>query len=207
MWLRGPDLTDEIDAALRRVPGLERFRLLPGDLLAAPGADVPSDRLPSLAWKPIADQFAPAFPRSSSAGDRPESVPFRVVASSEERAAAALLTDVDEWERWCADAAEVRLMRLRFAACADGRVLVVGSPLPPIPHARTLWDDANALVPCGFVPQPDIGGDALRRVLGLAEGDFALLSSDGAFEVIPGAVFAAASRSAARLTRSSVAGD
>jgi hypothetical protein len=206
LWIRGPDLSDDIDAALRRVPGLERFHLLPADLLATPDGRVPEARLPALAWRPIAQHFDIALPPPATAGDRPTSVVIRVVASSAERRASGVLTDVGAWETWCAGASEIRLQRLRFAARADGCLLVRGDPTPPIRGAIPLWEDTDILVPCGHVPAPDIGGEALRVVFGLADGDVALLGVDGAFEVIPGAAFAAASRSAARLTRSGLAG-
>jgi hypothetical protein len=205
-WIRGATLTDEVESALRRVPGLERFSLLPGDRLAEAGARVPSKRLPSLAWKPIAREFVAAFPDSAATGERPAPVRLRVERSSDERPAAALVTDAASWESWCSTASEIRMKPLRFAACADGRVLVCGAPLPAIAGATLLWDDAGVLTPCGHAPRPDVGGKALRAVFGLREGDVALLGADAAFEAIPAANFAGASRSAARLTRSGLAG-
>lgn len=206
LWLRGPERTDEVIAALRRVPGIEQFLLLPGDLLASPGARVPSKRLPALVWRPIATTFALALPQALTAGDLPASVAIRVVPSVFERPAAALLTDVAAWEAWCIAAAGVRLQRLRFAACTDGRVLVRGEPLPPIARAVLLWEDDGVLVPCGLAPSPDVGGEVLRTVFGLAEGDVAVLGAGASFEVVSAAQFAPASRSAARLTRSGLAG-
>lgn len=206
LWLRGPDLADAVDAALRCVPGIERFLVVSDGRLAEPGARVPSVRLPELDWAPVARVIGVHLPPPTIAGDRPASATLRVVRSTVERTPAAVLTTAVEWETWCSSAAEIRLSRLTFAACADGRVLVRGSPLPTIPTAVALWADAAILVPCGHAPEPDLAGESLRAVVGAGSGDIVLFGADGGFEIVAGDAFAPATRSAARLTRRSLVG-
>ena len=58
---------------------------------------------------------------------------MRLVPSARAEAGAALLTTWPQWLAYATAAPEIRLRGLRFAVAADERVLLLGTPLPPIP--------------------------------------------------------------------------
>jgi hypothetical protein len=96
----------------------------------------------------------------------------------------------------------VRLERLTFAASADGRALVRGRPLPPIPGTR-YYERAGVAVPCGWGWPSWLTAELVRAALVIAPGTLALFSPAGTWEEIPADQFVRATRSAARLTAES----
>ena len=62
-------------------------------------------------------------------------------------------------------------------ALAAAALLVAASQYGEIALAVSLWDDESVLIPCGHSPSPDVGGEVLRRVFALADGDVALILS------------------------------
>jgi hypothetical protein len=93
----------------------------------------------------------------------------------------------------------VRLEKLTFAASADGRILVRGTPLPPIAGTR-YYARAGIAVPCGWGWPSWLTVELVRAALEIAPGTVALFSPAGTFEEIPADQFVHATRSAVRLT-------
>lgn len=205
IWLRAPADDDALDRLLRALPG-QRFQLLDGDQLVPSGKRVPSDRLPRLAWQPIAEWSAIAPPVAAIPAMVSSRIALRLVRGGPEQPPAALLADWQEWLRYAIAAPEVRLRPLAFALSAPQeshphepaqRAFLVGSPLPPLAgHPYTL--DEGIAVPCGWTFSPAAGGAVIREVLRLLEGEVALFGVDGSFERIAGEHFVRASRSAVR---------
>ena len=81
----------------------------------------------------------------------------------------------------------------------DGRVVLRGKPLPPIPGKRLVEVEGIA-VPCGFAWTPPVDAEVVREILGLLPGDLALLEADGTHERIESSAFVPGSRAAARTT-------
>ena len=55
LWLRGGTWDEVLALSLRKVSGLVRFEILPGNKLLAQGARVPEGRLPEVRWQPLQD--------------------------------------------------------------------------------------------------------------------------------------------------------
>jgi len=209
LWLRG-DNFEAIDLRLRALPSAARFHLLPGGELIPVGGCVPSDRLPEGGWQSLADWLRCAWPPSIWPGELPRPTAVRLVRSDEVVEPALLLTTLRDWLNYVTVAPQVRLNCWSFAADALGRVIVRGTPLPPLAGTRYIVLDEVA-VPAGWLWSPAISGSRLRRVLGLddthatakgaALADLALfLTEEGAWELVPGDSFVKATRSAVRLT-------
>jgi hypothetical protein len=203
LWLRGSDLEPDLDRALRQIPGLRRFAQIGDGLLAPVGCLVPTTRLPpAAAWQGIDCIFPPRLPPSRLPALRPAALPFTIERGGGEQAASALLLDaaapLAAWVEW---AAEARLLRLTFARAADGRVLLLSAPLPPLPGLAH-WCAGDLVVPCGLRWQPAVPAAVLAEVLrqssGAEAGSRFLFAADGSWQVLPAAGFVRADRASLR---------
>lgn len=199
LWLRGEVMTEAIELALRKAPGAGRFDLVEGDLLRPVGARVSRGRLPDGEWMPLSHvlQFGPQT--AALPGQRSSPVTLRLVRRAIEQPANALLTTLETWTEWAALAPEVRLKRLTFAADCGGRVIVRGTPLPPLP-GTPLVEDQGVTVPCGYAWEPAVSSATVRSLLGLTETSMALWMPEHPPEFIAADQFVCATRSAVRLT-------
>jgi hypothetical protein len=209
IWLRGPDDADVRAEVIRALPDADHFELLADGSLRPRGRRVPTERLPELTWRPLAEAVGIEPPTALLCGHAPPPVAVRLLRTGAAREPGGLLTDLDRWAEYAACAPRVRLERWRFAACADRRVVVLGTPLPPIAGQR-LVVEAGIAVPAGWGWSPPVDAAVLAAAYGVGRDDLVLLTPDGAAEasaaeasaaeVIGADAFARASRSAVRLT-------
>jgi hypothetical protein len=199
LWLRGPDLTDDLDRALRKLPGAERFTVGADQRLIPLGARVPTATLPDHGWRPLSAWLVPVPQPAALAGELSGRVELRLVRTDRERTASGLVTTLVDWVAYATTAPAIRLRPLRFAAAADDRVLVWGTPLPPIPGRRYVEAEGLAL-PAGYEWSPPVEPAVLRTLLGTQDGELALFDEEGSYERIDAGQFAQATRSAARAT-------
>jgi hypothetical protein len=104
------------------------------------------------------------------------------------------------WQQYAATAPEVRLLGLRFAASANDQVLVLGTPLPPVP-GKEYWSTHDLLLPAGFDFELPLAAGLLAAKLNPRNDAVLRFGPDGSWEKIPKEALVPASRSAARLTR------
>ncbi len=198
LWLKGPDGGEELALELRRLPGADRYDVLPGGVLREPGKRVPGGKLPEGPWVAAA-AWALAAPQAGSLpAELTQRVKPRLERSVEERPANLLRLSLEAFIRWAQASSNARLRPLAFAASA-GEALVRGEPLPALAGVPCS-EDGGIAVPCGWALLPAAGAAAWRERLALADGDLALFNTDGSFERVPAAAFVRASRSAARAT-------
>jgi hypothetical protein len=199
LWLRGPAGDMELELELRKLPAEFRGEWLPDGRLRPLESRIPSLTLPALRWEPIRSWLAVGLPAVAWPGEPGGPVPLWIVHSAEEEPANVLRTDFESWHEFAQDAAEVRLQRLTFAVSAERRVLVRGTPLPPLPGERFV-ERAGIAVPAGFGWQPAVSVDVIRQVLGLPEGGFVLWEHDNTVARLHPEQFVAATRRAVRAT-------
>jgi hypothetical protein len=111
----------------------------------------------------------------------------------------AILTTLTNWKIYADTAPLIRLQDLSFAVSETGEVLVIGTPLPPIPGSVFTLQD-NLLLPAGYDFDPPAIGQFIYSVTGTESNTLLLFHTDGQWEKIPGTCFVRASRSAIRLT-------
>lgn len=198
-FLRGQGDREKIEALVRQIPDAIRYRVMDDEQIVRVGCLIPEGTLPKGPWERLSALFELQPGIAALPGKIMRPVSIRIVRIDIEQAAGALLTTADQWAKCASDAPQARLNVLRFAAAKDGRLLVVGQPLPPI-HGDYLMEQEGLLVPCGYGWEPSLEARIIRGVLGLAAGDMALLLADGNFEVIRADSLVRASRSAARLS-------
>src|SRR5262249_52549002 len=116
-----------------------------------------------------------------------------------------LVCALADWSDYATRAPQVRLERLTFAASADGRAVVRGTPLPPIPGTR-YYERAGVAVACGWGWPSWLTAELVRAALNIETGAVALFSPAGTWEEIPADQFVQATRSAVRLTAEGTVG-
>ena len=197
VWLRGPALDEKLHRRLAAIPGGQRFYVLADGQLQPVASRLPKGRLPGGPWTPLPKWLALGLPPATLAGRSAERAPMVLVRSAHAETASVLLTTIDRWEAYATGAAQVRLDRWQFALADDGRVVVRGEPLPPLPGQR--WVDREGIaVPAGWHWSPPVEAAIVRAVFALEPGDFVLWQSDGTWQRIRAADFTPAGRSAVR---------
>jgi hypothetical protein len=199
LWLRADDAPEPLARALTRLAPAARFAVLPDGSLIPLGRSLPQGRLPpDASWSPLADLTRPRLASAALPAAGAVPVALTLVRTSGDAPATVLVTPLTALAAYADSAPAVRLERLRFAADA-ARAVVWGDPLPPLPGDR-YTERAGVAAPCGFDWRPRIDPPSLRRLIGLAEGDLALLDAAGAWQYVPAASFVRARRSAVRFT-------
>lgn len=137
LWLRGVLIAEDERALLRLMPGVRPYRLAADGQLTRAGDRVPTARLPTGAWRPLVELLDVRLPQAHTAlAGRPARMPLELVRGGPERAATLLLTSLEAWAEYAETAPRWRLECLAFAADRRGRVLLRGTPLPPIRGAQ-----------------------------------------------------------------------
>lgn len=204
VWLRIAEQDEQLAAELSGVTLAACFEVDDENRLLPLGGRVPVARLPQLAWRPLAEFIAVSLPIAALGGRLPDRVPIGLVRTERVQQPNVLVTTVDELVEYVASAPEVRLQGGRFAACAAGRAVVQIDPLLPLPGERFVAQDGVA-IPAGWAVAPAVPAAILAKSLRLLAGDLAILSSQGAVEVITEDQFVRLTRSAVRATRERIA--
>jgi hypothetical protein len=110
-------------------------------------------------------------------------VSLRIVPSGLVRESELLETSPDQLASYLATAPQWRIERWSLAASADGRTLVRGLPLPPLPG--TQWTNCDGIcVPAGCAWSPAVEPAVLRQLLQLRPNDLALLRENGTWDCV-----------------------
>ncbi|MBI3863394.1 MAG: hypothetical protein HY290_16005 [Planctomycetia bacterium] len=199
IWLRGDSDDERLHTMLMQLPGACRFDVLPeGELLPA-GSRLPKGRLPLGPWMKLKTWARVELPTAAFAAGAPELAPLRLVRVDGESDANLLLTSIADWAAYGGTAPQVRLEKLRFAASPDGKVVVHGNPLPPLPGERHC-ERAGIATPCGWGWSPAVEPELLHAAWNLGPHDVALVSTDGSWNHIRSDQFARATHCAIRET-------
>jgi hypothetical protein len=205
LWLQGNSLDNDLLALISRIPGALLFEVLKDGQLVRRGQLVPTGRNVAGPWQLFDEWFRQALaPPSGLTSARKalgttNTLEIHLVRTALPREATLLQTTLDKFQAYASDAPQWRVERWKFAASADGQVLVQGTPLPPVPGEHWILEDDLA-VPAGFRWEPAVAAATLRRVFGLQPGSVALLRRDGTWEHVPAEAWVQCTRSAVRLT-------
>jgi hypothetical protein len=199
LWLRGLPATGELPLAVRALPATAAYTLDGQGRLFPLGSRTPTAQLPALAWLPI-QVFVPLeLPTAALPAQGAPRYRVRLVPSGRAEAGAALLTTLAFWREYAETAPAIRLEGLRFAVAADQRVLLLGTPLPPIP-GQEHWLRESLLLPAGFDFEAPLLAPLLARQLNANVDALLLFAADGSWERILKVDLLPVTRSAVRLT-------
>lgn len=200
VWLRGPRLEESLDRQLRLIPGGQRFAVVEAGQLLAEGNLVPLGRAPDGPWALLCDWLTVSLPAcQESVPSERERVPLTLVSAAIEREPALLETTLVQLANYSATAPQWRIDRWTFAASPGRTVFVRGTPLPPIPGTQWVLGQQIA-TPAGLTWSPPVDAAVVQELLGLADGEIALLHPDGTCDHIAADHWVRASRSAIRGT-------
>jgi hypothetical protein len=196
LWVWWTPGDGEILNRVLPLPGVELYVRRDGAWFRT-GHRLPSAGVPDEAGaRPLSSLLTPAPVAPLVAEYTGERVRMTLVRDGRVRPATLLQCGLEDLVRWADGATSRTLESLEAAYCGEV-VLVRGERLPPMPGGERWWG-GDVLVPLGFRPEPELAGDVLRQVLGLADGEVALLDGEGA-EVVPGGAFGPVSRAGIRL--------
>ena len=175
-WLCGTDNRVETIGLLTRIPGAVFYRVDGDGRLRRGDHQLPEGTLPNAAWLPLHDVLTVQSPvMVANAGIEP--LRLELVDSSEERPVVGLWLSWQELCVWVDHAPAHRCAALRIARAASGRVVVLGSPLPPL-RGMSLWQCGPALISAGMALSPAVPVTWLERVLALPAGDLVLIDQE-----------------------------
>jgi len=214
IWLRG-ECENSVDPPIRSLPG-DHFTIAHEIQLVPVGKQVPLGFLPTTDWLSLREWLQVSPPvarwakaesptarlRLASLAESGSSNDSRSAVASEDVDSSAILVTLDDWHSYADSAPQVRLDRLRFAAAADGRILVLGTPLPSLPGTRFIIVEQIA-IPAGSRWGPNVDPAVVRSVFGVSDSLVLWYSTDS-WELIPTDAFVAATRVAIRSTFSSL---
>lgn len=200
LWLGGLPATGKLPLLVRGLPAVAIYGLDAEGRLFPNGQRTPTTRLPAgLVWQPIRAFVPLELPTAALPAQNPPSYGVRLRPSARAETAAGLLTTLAAWHAYAETAPEIRLRCLRFAVAADARVLLLGTPLPPLP-GQELWLREGLLLPAGFDFEAPLLAPLLREKLQSAADDVLLFAADGSWERVLNAAILPVTRSAVRLT-------
>ncbi len=200
LWLRGITIAGRAELKLQQLPALQTYMLDEQDRLFPPGKPTPIGQLPHARWQTLQEFIPVTLPVSAMPGALPAPYPIQLAPSSTPQEGDALLTELAVWKTYAEGAPLARLQPLRFAVSESNAVLVVGTPLPPVP-GREYFLRGNILLPCGYDFDPPVIASLIARKLNPQGQDLLLFDMDGQWEQIPLEYFVPCTRSAIRLTK------
>ncbi|MGI4867421.1 MAG: hypothetical protein ACRYFZ_26110 [Janthinobacterium lividum] len=202
LWLRGLPATGELPLAVRALPAIAAYTLDAQNRLFPTGQLTPTGRLPALTWQPIREFLPLEIPTAALPAQAAPAYRVQLVPSARAAGGAALLTTLAAWLAYAETAPEIRLRGLRFAVSAEARVLLLGTPLPPL-AGQEHWLTEGLLLPAGFDFEAPFLAPLLARQLNAAGEDLVLFAADGSWERVPQAHLLPVTRGAVRRTAAS----
>src|SRR5262245_32931267 len=177
LWVKWHAQRDETLRVILPIPGCRLFRFCKGHWVQH-GRHLPEFEVPNTEYRPLAQVLFPApittLPTSAL---RAQPLHLTLAADANPRPTTALRISVAALLHWAESIPSDRLSRLR-GAYRKQEAFVVGAILPSVVAGQRYWG-RTVYVPLGFRPEPDLADSSLREVLGLQDGEWAILEDDG----------------------------
>jgi len=198
IWLKAQGLS-ELSVELMQLPVKSTYIKDEYDNLFIPGKLTPEEVLREMSWQPLTGYIKVESPVAALPGIINQKIEIRLVSSIKERKGKALLTSLSLWKHYAETAPGTRLSALKFAVSENNEVLIIGTPLPPLPGTE-FWDAGNILIPSGYDLEVDLMKDFIQRKLNEHNSSFVVFDSESRYQLIDKNFFVAAKRSAVRST-------
>jgi hypothetical protein len=200
IWVRGFPITENIDLKIKQLPAIHTYFLGEDDLLFPNDAKTPVGKLKRFPWVSLQSFITIEIPVAAYPGRLQTKHSIRLVPSENAHEGNALLTNLAEWKKYAETAPSSRLKRLKFAVSDENKVVILGTPIAPIP-GKELWIRDGILLPCGFDFEIPLMSTFVSKKLNPENDCVLVFEKDNDWEKIPLSYFIGGKRSAVRLTK------
>lgn len=180
IWVRGILPNQLHSPEIRSIP-FKKIYFQHDNALFLLGGNLPEERLKtSLLWSPINKALPVEMPNYNfNYFGVNETVEFKLVASSVEREAKAVLVELDVLDSYIQKASAVRLQSIQWTI-VNRKVLLIGIPLLPIP-GKSYWQLQNFLIPTGYdFEYPELS-NFYHKNLQTESNQYIVLQSDNSY--------------------------
>ena len=195
-WVRGIS-ADNIPLKVRQLPAMATYQLDKDLRLFPLGKITPVGKLSDLDWTPISDFVEVEFPKAALAGKNNLTQAIKIIPSENTQNGSALLTNLSVWKNFADGTASVRLEKIKYAVSDTREVLILGTPLIPIP-GKEFWKRNNILLPSGFDFEFSILAEVIEQQLNPKRDGILVFYENGNWEKIMNKDFVKGTRSAVR---------
>ncbi len=197
VWLRGWPVKQPLPLELKQLPAAKTYRLDKNQRLFPKENLTPVGLLPDLTWELLPTFIPVKLPTAALPAEMPEPLNLRLVPSQNTSPGAALMVDLNAWMAYVETAPQVRLDRWQYAVSEEREVLVLGTPLPPLP-GREFWRFKDMLLPGGYDFEYAFLRKAIQQKLNPEKDALVLWTEDGVWQRIPNEDMLSLSRSGVR---------
>jgi hypothetical protein len=202
VWVRGIP-TGKPDPDITQLPAVKTYFMDEEERLFEAGTLTPTATLPALEWQPLLSFIKVTLPVSALPGVMVKPQRVKLARHAHMVESTALLTTLEAWEEYAATAPQIRLQHLFFAVSENAEVLIVGAPLVPLPGKAYTFNN-NILLPVGYDFDPPVIAGLVATELNPDNDHLLLFHHNGRWEKIRLDCFVQATRSAVRLTNSTI---
>lgn len=199
IWLRGIAATGNIDLKIKQIPAQQSYTLDDENYLFPINTVTPIGKLKEMDWQDLSTFMPVEIPVAALPAQTDLQQPIQLVKAKQMVEGTALLSDLNVLKQYAERAPAIRLQQIRFAVSEYDKVLIVGTPLLPIP-GKEYWMRNSMLLPSGYDFEFPIFADLIRSRLALEKDIYLLFDEQGNWEKIPLAHFKQGTRSAIRMT-------
>ena len=200
IWVRGIPPNQLYSPEIRSIP-FKKIYYQQDNALFLLGGNLPEARLKtSLLWSPISKALPVEAPTYNfNYFGVQERVDFKLVASTTEQEAKALIVELNVLEKYIVKAPAIRLKGIQWTII-NRKALLVGSPLLPIP-GKSYWQRHQFLLPSGYdFEYPELS-DYYRKNLQQTHEQYIILQPDNTYFKITDEQLKPLSRSSFRLSQ------
>jgi len=200
IWVRGFPVSENADLKFKQLPSLHTYLLGEDDNLFPPNAITPVQKLKKLPWISLQAFVTIEVPVAAYPGRLQTKHTIRLIPSENSHEGSALLTNLSEWKKYAETAPLSRLKRLKFAVSNENKVVILGTPIAPIP-GKELWMRDGILLPCGFDFEIPLISTFVSKKLNPDKDAVLVFEQENNWEKIPLSYFIEGKRSAVRMTK------
>ena len=126
---------------------------------------LPDQPIPNVLWTPISRGLPVTLPGfNHHYFGISEKIEVRIIPAKEEHAAVALITTLEKLQAYLVTAPVIRLKNTNWAILDGAKVLLIGTPLLPVP-GEAFWKRKDFLLPAGFDFDLFILAEALNNII------------------------------------------
>ncbi len=142
---------------------------------------LPDSNIPSVLWTDIVRAFPLEMPRiNPNFFGLNQKIDVELVAASEEFEGTAMLTNLENLEKYITSAPAVRLELLRWTILNKNQVFLIGKPILPI-QGMIFWQNNSFFLPAGYNFDLTILAESINKKINADNNNFIVWSETGSY--------------------------